>query len=176
MVSQGGTPKHAGGHEGNLPPKSWHVGGAAVSTRAWTTCSRVGRKFSADCLHQRLHANLVLMDATRPENWSRGQARRGSVSPTLLVFPSRVGSGYQAHAARLVVRDENGSDTNGYHWYYICFHISGRIWIRIQIVSAMPDMIRLDVDIINMRFKYSDTDTVSNVEYSNSDTNRYEPL
>ena len=47
---------------------------------------------------------------------------------------------------------------------YICFHISSRIRIRIRIVSAMPDMIRLDVDIINMRFEYSDTDTVSDVE------------
>jgi hypothetical protein len=34
----------------------------------------------------------------------------------------------------------------------------------------------LDIDIINMRFQYSDTDTVSDVEYPNSDTNRSEPL
>ena len=27
-------------------------------------------------------------------------------------------------------RDENGSDTNGYYRYYICFHISGRIRIE----------------------------------------------
>jgi hypothetical protein len=43
-------------------------------------------------------------------------------------------------------------------------------------VSAMLDRIRLDVDIINMRFKYSDTDMVSDVEYSDSDTNISEPL
>jgi hypothetical protein len=43
-------------------------------------------------------------------------------------------------------------------------------------VSAMPDMIRLDVDIINMRFKYSDTDTVSDVEYPDSDTDISKPL
>jgi hypothetical protein len=43
-------------------------------------------------------------------------------------------------------------------------------------VSAMPDMIRLDVDIINMRFKYSDTDTVSDVEYLDSDTDISKPL
>jgi hypothetical protein len=34
----------------------------------------------------------------------------------------------------------------------------------------MSDKIRLDVDIINIRFKYSDTDTVSDVEHSDSDT------
>jgi hypothetical protein len=31
-------------------------------------------------------------------------------------------------------RDENGSDTDGYHWYRICFHIYVRIRIRIRIV------------------------------------------
>ena len=41
---------------------------------------------------------------------------------------------------------------------------------------AMPDRIRLDVDIINMRFDYLDTDTVSDVEYLDSDTDRFEPL
>ena len=30
----------------------------------------------------------------------------------------------------------------------------------------------MDVDIINIRFKYSDTDMVSDVEYSDSDTDR----
>jgi len=34
----------------------------------------------------------------------------------------------------------------------------------------------LDIDIINMRFEYSDTDTVSDVEYSGSDMNRSELL
>jgi len=34
----------------------------------------------------------------------------------------------------------------------------------------------LDVDIINIRFKYSDTDTVSDVGYSDSDTDRSGPL
>jgi hypothetical protein len=72
--------------------------------------------------------------------------------------------------------DGNGSDTDGYHSYYICFHISIRIRIQIWIVSSMPDMIRLGINIINMRFENSDTDTVSDVEYPDSDTNRYEPL
>ena len=36
----------------------------------------------------------------------------------------------------------------------------------------MSDEIRLDIDIINMRFEYSDTDTVSDVEYPDSDTDR----
>jgi len=75
-----------------------------------------------------------------------------------------------------VSSDENGSDMDGYHRYYICFHISGRIRIRIRIMSIMSDKIRLDIDIINIRFKYSDTDTVSDVEYSDSDTDRFEPL
>jgi hypothetical protein len=35
----------------------------------------------------------------------------------------------------------------------------------------MTDMIRLDIDIINIRFDYLDTDTVSDVEYPDSDTN-----
>ena len=38
------------------------------------------------------------------------------------------------------------------------------------------DRIRLDIDIINMRFEYSNTDTVSDVEYTDSDTNKSEPL
>ena len=44
----------------------------------------------------------------------------------------------------------------------------------------MPDRIRLDVDIINViigyGFEYSDMDTVSDVEYSDSNTDRSEPL
>jgi hypothetical protein len=41
---------------------------------------------------------------------------------------------------------------------------------------AMPDRIRLDIDIINIRFEYSDTDTISDVEYPGSDTDKFEPL
>ena len=40
----------------------------------------------------------------------------------------------------------------------------------------MPDMIRLDIDIINMLFEYSDTDKVSDVEYPDLDTDRSKPL
>ena len=40
----------------------------------------------------------------------------------------------------------------------------------------MSDKIRLDVDIINMQFKYSDTDTVSDVKYSHSNINRSRSL
>ena len=75
-----------------------------------------------------------------------------------------------------MLRDENGSDTDGYHRYYICFHISVRIRIRIRIVSTMSDMIRLDIDIINMRFEYSDTNTISDIGYPNSDTDISQPL
>jgi hypothetical protein len=53
----------------------------------------------------------------------------------------------------LVSRDENGSDTNRYHWYHICFHISVRIRIRIWIVSTMSNRIWLDINIINMWFE-----------------------
>jgi len=76
----------------------------------------------------------------------------------------------------LVTRDENGSDTDGYHRYYICFHISVRIQIRIRIVSTMSDRIRLDIDIINMRFEYLDTNTVSDVEYLDLDVDTSKPL
>jgi hypothetical protein len=34
----------------------------------------------------------------------------------------------------------------------------------------------LDIDIINMWFKYSDTDTVSDVKYPDSDTDGLKPL
>jgi len=68
-----------------------------------------------------------------------------------------------------VVMDENGSDI-------FVFYISSRIWIRIRIVSAMPDRKRLDVDIINMRFEYSDTDSVSDVEYPGLDTDIFKLL
>ena len=50
----------------------------------------------------------------------------------------------------LIGRDENGSDMDGYHRYHICFHISGRIRIRIRIMSIMSDKIRLDDDITNI--------------------------
>jgi len=40
----------------------------------------------------------------------------------------------------------------------------------------MTDTIRLDIDIVNMRFDYSDTDTVSDVEYPDSDTDIFELL
>ena len=73
-------------------------------------------------------------------------------------------------------RDENRSDTDGYHRYYIYFHISVQIRIQIRIVLAMPDRIRLGIDIINMRFEYSHTDTVSDIEYPDSDMDRSELL
>ena len=86
----------------------------------------------------------------------------------------KVKAGLELH--RDVTGDENGSETDGYHRYYICFHISVRIRIRIRIVSTISDRIRLDIDIINMRFEYSDTDTVSDVGYPDSDTNRSQPV
>jgi hypothetical protein len=73
-------------------------------------------------------------------------------------------------------RDENRSDMDGYHWYYICFHISAWIQIRIRIVLTIPDRIQLDINIINMWFEYSDMDTISDVEYLDSDMDRFKPL
>jgi hypothetical protein len=40
----------------------------------------------------------------------------------------------------------------------------------------MLNRIRLDIDIINMRFQYSDMDTVLDVEYPDLDTDRSELL
>jgi hypothetical protein len=40
----------------------------------------------------------------------------------------------------------------------------------------MSDKIELNINIINIRFKYLDTDTVSYVEYSDSDTDIYKSL
>ena len=39
-------------------------------------------------------------------------------------------------AGASATRNENGWDMNAYRWYYICFHISVQIWIRIRIVST----------------------------------------
>jgi hypothetical protein len=41
---------------------------------------------------------------------------------------------------------------------------------------AISDRIGLDIDIINIRFEYSNTDTISDVKYPNSDTDKSEPL
>jgi len=43
-------------------------------------------------------------------------------------------------------------------------------------MSTMSNKIGLDIDIINIRSKYSDTDTVSDVEYSDSNTDRSKSL
>jgi len=45
-------------------------------------------------------------------------------------------------------------------------------------VSNMSDMVQIDIDIINIEFEYSDidTDTVSDVEYPNSNTDKFKPL
>jgi hypothetical protein len=46
-------------------------------------------------------------------------------------------------------------------------------------VSDMSDRVRMDINIINMRFEYSDTDTVSDVEYPiriRTDLNSYKRI
>jgi len=88
-----------------------------------------------------------------------------------------LGSGVVAGFAQTMnSKDENGWDTDGYHRYYICFHISSQIRIRVRVVSTMPDIIRFDIDIINMRFEYSDMDAVLNIEYIDLRIDRSESL
>ena len=43
-------------------------------------------------------------------------------------------------------------------------------------MSTIPDKIRLDIDIINIRFEYLNTDTVSGVEYQDLHMDRSELL
>jgi len=43
-------------------------------------------------------------------------------------------------------------------------------------MATMSDKIQLDVNIINIQFKYSDTNTISDIEHSDSDTDRSKPL
>jgi hypothetical protein len=50
---------------------------------------------------------------------------------------------------------------------FLYFYI--RIWIQIRIVSTMLDMIQIYINVINMRFEYSDEYMLSDVEYPNSD-------
>ena len=56
------------------------------------------------------------------------------------------------------------------------FNISGRIRVQIRIISTISDKIGLDVDIINIRFKYLNTDTESDIEYSDLNMDRSKPL
>jgi hypothetical protein len=44
----------------------------------------------------------------------------------------------------VLARDENGSDTDGYHSYRICFHIYVRIRIRIRIVSKTTSFTNIE--------------------------------
>jgi hypothetical protein len=46
----------------------------------------------------------------------------------------------------------------------------------VELISTISDKIGLDVDIINIRFKYSNTDTESDIEYSDSNMDRSKPL
>ena len=56
------------------------------------------------------------------------------------------------------------------------FNISGRIRVQIRIISTISDKIGLDVDIINIRFKYLNTDTESDIEYSDLNIDKSKPL
>jgi hypothetical protein len=67
------------------------------------------------------------------------------------------------------VRDENRSDMDGSFILYLFLYFYSES-IQIRIVLNLSDMIRLNIDIINMRFEYSDTVTVSDVKYLDSDT------
>lgn len=54
-----------------------------------------------------------------------------------------------------------------------CYNVS-RIWIRI--ISTVSDNIRIDTNIINIQFEYSDMDMVWDTNYSSSNTNGFEHL
>jgi hypothetical protein len=95
--------------------------------------------------HRECQARASLSNLWKPWNpWVLNRANRNCYGlgwfypQTALTSPCTTG------------RDENGSNTDGYHCYRICFHIYVRIRIRIRIVSKIPDKIRLDIDIINM--------------------------
>jgi len=154
-----GAAAHALGRAGKGRTPVYHS--ATLFRRAWPRATTQNKKRGSVALARALVAQSDMISMPQQQQaccaaYGRRQRRAGA----LWVWS----------------RNENGSDTNGYHWYYICFHIFGRIRIRIRIISTMSDKIRLDVDIINIRFKYSDTDTVSDIKHSNSDTDRSQPL
>ena len=69
--------------------------------------------------------------------------------------------------------DENGSDTNRYHSYYICFHISIRIRIRTRIAFGYIyeyGLTRLRIRIMSIEYgmnrirRRSDTNIYSDIE------------
>ena len=73
----------------------------------------------------------------------------------------------------VIGRDENGSDTNGYHSYYICFHISVRIRIRTRIAFGYIyeyGLTRLRIRIMSIEYgmnrirRRSDTNIYSDIE------------
>ena len=73
----------------------------------------------------------------------------------------------------VIPRDENGSDTNGYHSYYICFHISVRIRIRTRIAFGYIyeyGLTRLRIRIMSIEYgmnrirRRSDTNIYSDIE------------
>ena len=77
------------------------------------------------------------------------------------------------HQVVLINRDENGSDTNGYHSYYICFHISVRIRIRTRIAFGYIyeyGLTRLRIRIMSIEYgmnrirRRSDTNIYSDIE------------
>ena len=110
------------------------------------------------------------------QEWLAGGGLLMILIPSLDQVPAAVNWILSPDPVVLGSRDENGSDTDGYHRYYISFYISVRIRIRIRIVSTMLDRIWFNIDIINMWFEYSDTNTVSDVEYPDLDMDRFKPL
>ena len=73
----------------------------------------------------------------------------------------------------VIARDENGLDTNGYHSYYICFHISVRIRIRTRIAFGYIyeyRLTRLRIRIMSIEYgmnrirRRSDTNIYSDIE------------
>jgi hypothetical protein len=64
-----------------------------------------------------------------------------------------------------------------YRWISLILYLCSYFYLDSDwIVSNMSDWIQIDIDIINIRFEYPDTNTISNVEYPDSNTNRSEPF
>ena len=79
------------------------------------------------------------------------QGRLSQHTPRIPVTRTSVSHGTAVH------RDENGSDTNGYHLYYICFHIS--VLIRIQIRIAFGYIYEYGLTRLRIRYE-SDSEMI----------------
>jgi hypothetical protein len=78
----------------------------------------------------------------------------------------------QGRRTNMASRDENGSDTNGYHLYYICFYISVRIRIRTRIAFGY----RYEYGLTRLRIRIMSIEYGMNRIRRRSDTNIYSDI